>query len=106
MTESFASAARFYAEAVRDPWVPSHDRSPQLEAPAGVTVLGGENPPGIDTPEQRLALFRNSPALAKYNLHYVNAHASGGHFAHYENSDALIADIRATFRQLRRSSPV
>lgn len=102
VTESFASAARYYAEAVRHPWTPSHDRSPQLEAPAGVTFLGGENPPGINTPEQRIALFRSSPTIAKYNLHFVNAHAHGGHFAHYENPEALIGDIRATFRDLRR----
>jgi len=101
-TESFASAARFYAEAVRDPWKPSHERSPRLEAPVGLTFLGGENPPGIDTPEQRIELFRNSPAAANYNLHFVNAHPRGGHFAHYENPEALIGDIRATFRGLRR----
>lgn len=103
-TESFASAARIYAEGVRHPWRPSHDRSPRLEAPAGITFLGGENPPGIDTPEQRIALFRNSPAAANYNLHFVNAHPRGGHFAHYENPQALIGDIRATFRELRRSA--
>jgi microsomal epoxide hydrolase len=102
VTESFASAARYYAEAVHHRWEPSHDRTPQMEAPAGLTFLGGENPPGIDTPAQRIALFRNSPAVARYNLHYVNAHPHGGHFAHYENPEALIGDIRATFRELRR----
>ena len=101
VTECFASAARYYAEAVHHRWEASHERSPQLEAPAGITFLGGENPPGINTPEQRIALFRNSPAAAKYNLQYVNAHPHGGHFAHYENPEALIGDIRATFRGLR-----
>ncbi len=101
VTESFASAARFYAEAIHHRWQPSHDRTPRIEAPSGITFLGGENPPGIDTPEQRIALFRNSPAAANYNLHFVNAHAHGGHFAHYENAEACVADIRATFRGLR-----
>ena len=101
VTECFASAARYYAEAVHHRWEASHERSPQLEAPAGITFLGGENPPGINTPEQRIALFRNSPAAAKYNLQYVNAHPHGGHCAHYENPEALIGDIRATFRGLR-----
>ena len=60
-----------------------------------------ESPPGIDTPDQRIAMFRNSRAIGNYNLHYVNAHRHGGHFAHYENPEALIGDIRATFRNLR-----
>src|SRR3546814_1504950 len=30
-TECFASAARFYREAVLHPWVPSHDRTPRIE---------------------------------------------------------------------------
>lgn len=101
VTESFGSAARIYAQGAREPWQPAHDRSPRIEAPAGITFLGGENPPGIDTPEQRIALFQNSPAAANYNLHYVNAHPGGGHFAHYEAPDACIEDIRATFRGLR-----
>lgn len=101
VTESFASAARIYAEGVRHPWRPSHDRSPRIEAPAGLTFLGGENPPGVETPEQRIGLFRNSKGAADYNLHYINAHPRGGHFAHYENPEALIGDIRATFRDLR-----
>jgi microsomal epoxide hydrolase len=97
VTESFASAARYYREAVRHPWKPSHDRKPQKEAPSGITFLGGENPP-----EQRIALFKNSKAAQDYNLHFVNAHPTGGHFAHYENPEACIADIRATFRDLRK----
>jgi hypothetical protein len=63
--------------------------------------LGGENPPGITTPEQRIAAFRASAAAKNYNLQFVNAHAHGGHFAHYENPRACIEDIRATFRNLR-----
>ncbi|WP_336971128.1 epoxide hydrolase family protein [Sphingobium aromaticiconvertens] len=100
-TESFASAARFYAEAIHHRWRPSHDRKPVIQAPAGITFLGGENPPGIDTPAQRIALFKASTAIDNYDLHYVNAHPHGGHFAHYENPEACITDIRATFRDLR-----
>lgn len=100
-TESFASAARYYREAVLDPWRPSHDRSPRIEAPAGITFLGGENPPGITTPEQRVATFMNGPHARNYDLVQVKAHARGGHFAHYENPEACVADIRETFRGLR-----
>ena len=100
VTESFASSVRFYAEAIRQPWRPSHDRTPVIEAPMGVTFLQGENP--FDIPlEQRAAAFRDSAEARRYNLHFLNAHARGGHFAHYENPEACIADIRATFRELR-----
>lgn len=101
VTQSFGSSARLYAEAIRHPWSPAHDRSPRIEAPAGITFLGGENPPGVTSPEQRIAIFRNSPAAANYDLRFVNAHPTGGHFAHYENPQACIDDIRATFRTLR-----
>jgi hypothetical protein len=44
-TESFASAARFSAEAIHARCRPSHDRVPRIEAPTGITFLGGENAP-------------------------------------------------------------
>jgi pimeloyl-ACP methyl ester carboxylesterase len=100
VTESFVSSVRYYGDAVRHPWRPAHDRSPRVEAPTGITFLGGENPPGVTT-DTRAATFRASAAAADYNLHYVNAHPKGGHFGHYENPEACIADIRATFRGLR-----
>ncbi len=100
VTESFASAARYYADAALHPWVPAHNRSPRIEAPTGITFLGFENPPGITT-ENRVAAFTGSPLAKNYNLHFVNAYPSGGHFAHYENPEACIADIRSTFRNLR-----
>lgn len=99
-TESFASSARYYREAVLDPWRPSHDRMPRIEAPAGITFLGGENPPGISV-EQRIQGFLASPAAKNYNLHFINGHPSGGHFAHFENPEALVSDLRAMFRTLR-----
>ena len=36
-----------------------------------------------------------------WNTVNVRAHEHGGHFAPWENPDALIANIRATFRPLR-----
>lgn len=100
VTESFVSSVRFYGDAVRHPWRPAHDRLPCIEAPTGITFLGGENPPGVTT-ETRVAAFLATPAAAKYNLHFLNAHPTGGHFGHYENPQACIDDIRATFRGLR-----
>jgi microsomal epoxide hydrolase len=100
VTESFVSSARYYGDAVRHPWRPAHDRVPRVEAPTGITFLGGENPPGVTT-DTRVAAFLGTPAAKNYNLHYLNAHARGGHFGHYENPEACIDDIRATFRGLR-----
>src|SRR3546814_265059 len=94
-TECFASAARFYREAVLHPWVPSHDRTPRIEAPTGITLLGGENLPGMTT-EDRVQAFVKGPAAQNYNLHFLNTHPTGGHFAHYENPDACIAHIQNT----------
>jgi len=100
VTESFASSARIYREAVLQPWQPSHNRTPRIEAPTGITFLGGENPPGVTT-QNRVDIFRQSKQAGHYNLHFVNAHDSGGHFGYIENPAACIADIRATFSALR-----
>jgi pimeloyl-ACP methyl ester carboxylesterase len=100
LTESFVSSVRYYGDAVRYPWRPSHDRQPVIEAPTGITFLGGENPPGVTT-ERRVEAFLATPAAKNYNLHFVNAHERGGHFGHYENPEACIHDIRSTFRTLR-----
>lgn len=99
-TKSFVSSVRYYADAARYPWSPAHDRQPPVEAPTGLTFLGGEFPPGV-TMENRLDSFRASSQAAWFNLHYLNAHPTGGHFGHFENPEACIADIRATFRALR-----
>lgn len=99
-TDSFVSSARFYADAMHHPWSSSHGRTPMVEAPTGITFLGGENPPGIGTAD-RVAAFRAGPRAGSFNLHHLAAHATGGHFAHFENPDALAGDIRGTFRTLR-----
>src|SRR5690606_229878 len=89
VTESFGSSVRYYRDAVLHPGRPSHDRTPRVEAPTGITFLGGENPPGITT-ENRVEIFRNSSAAAGYNLQFVNAHEFGGHFGYLENPQACI----------------
>lgn len=100
VTESFLTSSRYYRDAVLQPWQPSHDRQPRVEAPTGITFLGGEDPPGIDT-DNRVAMFRQSERAGDFNLHYVNAHSFGGHFGYYENPQACIDDIRNTFASLR-----
>jgi hypothetical protein len=65
-----------------------------------MTFLGFENPPGVTT-EGRVDAWKKNPASAWFNSIYFKAHESGGHFASYENPEAVVEDIRATFRLLR-----
>ena len=100
-TESIGSSIRSYRNAVRYPWTPSHDRTPMMEAPAGFTFLAGDAyPPGTDV-TTRVAAFENGPTRALFNPIYTKAHEKGGHFVAFENPQAVIDDVRATFRGLR-----
>jgi pimeloyl-ACP methyl ester carboxylesterase len=102
VTQSIGTSIRMYRNAVRYPWVPSHNRQPVVEPPAGFTfLLGDAYPPGIDTVEERIAAFENGPTRSSFNVVNVNAHMKGGHFVHYENPEAFSSDLRETFRKLR-----
>jgi pimeloyl-ACP methyl ester carboxylesterase len=100
-TNSITSSIRSYANANRYPWTPSHDRTPIIEAPAGITFLGYENPPGVPTSQVAQRFLDNPREKPWYNPVYLNAHEHGGHFTAWENPQAVIEDIRATFRPLR-----
>ncbi|WP_336965233.1 epoxide hydrolase family protein [Sphingobium aquiterrae] len=100
LNESLPSSLRFYANAGLEPWRPSHGRHPLVEAPTGVTMLAGDLPEGVDL-ERVVARFRHSPRGAQYNIVHAAAHEKGGHFAHFQNPAAIVADIRATFRAVR-----
>jgi pimeloyl-ACP methyl ester carboxylesterase len=100
-TNSITSSIRSYANANRYPWTPSHDRTPIIEAPAGITFLGYENPPGVPTSEVVQRFLDNPTEKPWYNPVYLKAHEHGGHFTPWENPQAVIEDIRATFRPLR-----
>ncbi len=91
-TDSFASSLRFYSEAGNNPWKPSHDRTPVVEAPTGISFFRGDMAPG---PIDWTADY--------YNRTYVQIHESGGHFAPAEEPEAVVDDIRATFRPLRET---
>ena len=67
-----------------------HDRTPVVEAPTGITYLVPDTGQG-PTEEDR----------QYYNLVYTNTHPTGGHFAPYEEPDAVLQGIRETFRKLR-----
>jgi pimeloyl-ACP methyl ester carboxylesterase len=61
-----------------------------MEAPTGLTWFGPDLGSGAAT-----------AAAALYNVVYTGTHEHGGHFAPVEQPAAVIADIRATFRDLR-----
>lgn len=90
LANSFNTSARYYAEAAHNPWRPSHDGTPQITVPVGVTLLEGDNPGGLG---------RDTSGM--FNEHYTNTHPTGGHFAPMEEPEVVVEDIRATFRSLR-----
>jgi len=94
LTGSFHTSARYYAEAAHNPWKPSHDRMPAVEAPTAVTFLGGEKDPAV---ADSVAAFKASERAKVYNLSQVTAHPTGGHFGHYEEPEAVVAAIRSMF---------
>jgi microsomal epoxide hydrolase len=96
------TSIRTYANNNRYPWTPSHDRTPVIEAPTGITFVGYENPPGVHTPEQRVQHFLGSDRAAWYNHTNITAHPNGGHFIPWELPTEWTDDLRRTFRQVRR----
>jgi microsomal epoxide hydrolase len=99
-TGTAGSSMRAYADAARNPWKPAHDRVPVVQAPTGITFLGGENPPGVST-ERRVEMFNSGPRAGFFNTVYLNAHENGGHFGYFENPEAVLFDIRTMFRSRR-----
>lgn len=91
-TAAFASSVRYYAEAARHRWTPSHDRIPLIEVPTGLTIYRPDAPP--------LPLRGADPRL--FPLCFEKVRESGGHFAPAEEPAAFVEDVRATFRPLRR----
>ena len=90
VTQSFGTSARFYYEAAHNPWQPSHQRMPVVEAPVGVAVFHNE-----------LVIQPKRWAERYYNLKRWTQFPSGGHFAAMEEPAALIGDLRAFFGSLR-----
>lgn len=90
VTESYHTSARYYYEAAHNPWTPSHDRTPVVEAPVGIPILPAE----LTVPTRKWA-------ERYYNLKHWTRLPEGGHFAPMEVPDLLVADIRSFFRDLR-----
>ncbi|GAA1948426.1 epoxide hydrolase [Nocardioides panacihumi] len=92
VTQTYPSAARFYYEAATNPWQPAHDRTPVIQAPAGLSIFIDDNPPG--------AGFDWLPAIYAQVVHRAE-HKIGGHFGAMERPVDVVNDIRDTFRPLR-----
>ncbi|MFI6832070.1 epoxide hydrolase family protein [Kribbella sp. NPDC050241] len=95
------TSIRTYANNNRYPWTPSHDRTPAIEAPTGITFVGYEDPPGVSTPEERVQNFLNSDRAEWYNHVNLTAHPGGGHFIPWELPTEWTDDLRRTFRDYR-----
>ncbi|MBV9379356.1 MAG: epoxide hydrolase [Streptosporangiaceae bacterium] len=98
---AIASSVRTYANNNRYPWAPSHDRTPVIEAPTGITFVGYENPPGIHSPQERIESFLASDRAAWYNHVNIAAHPHGGHFIPWEIPEQWTTDLVRTFKQTR-----
>lgn len=90
VTDSYGTSARFYYEGFHDPWKPSHDRLPVVEAPTAIAVMPGE----LTRPPRKWA-------ERYYNLQRWTPMPAGGHFAAAEEPDAIVEDLRAFFRDKR-----
>jgi pimeloyl-ACP methyl ester carboxylesterase len=89
VTQSYGTSARYYYEAAHNPWTPVHDGMPVVEAPVGISVL----------PEEFISAPRRW-AQRYYNLKQKRYHASGGHYAAWEEPQAITMDVRDFFRTL------
>jgi pimeloyl-ACP methyl ester carboxylesterase len=97
---AIGTSMRYYANANRYPWTPSHDRRPVIEAPTGITFVGYENPPGVTT-GQRVEDFLRSDRAEWYQHVNLTAHDDGGHFIPWEIPEGWVADLRQTINVSR-----
>ncbi len=88
-TDAFVTSVRYYYEAAWNQWQPSHDRTPVVEAPTGITFHG---PGAPQEPSEQQREY--------WNFVHWDSHPAGGHFAPAEEPEAIVRGIRATFREL------
>jgi pimeloyl-ACP methyl ester carboxylesterase len=90
LTDSFVTSARFYAEAARNLWQPSHSRSPVVQAATGISYFTHDGTVGLGAGMESM-----------FNLVFQRTHERGGHFAPAEAPEAIVGDLREMFRPLR-----
>ena len=89
-TNSGGSSARYYYECTHNPWQPSHNRHPWVEAPTGVALF-----------ENDIFRLPKSWSEKNYNLKSYRRFPQGGHFAPMEQPDIIVSELREFFRALR-----
>ena len=89
-TGAFVTSARYYAEVAKNPWRPSHDRQPVVEAPTGITFLA-----------QDMTSQGRGWTEEYYNLVWTRARDRGGRFAAAERPAEIVEDIREALRPYR-----
>ena len=87
LTQSVGTSLRFYWETARQPWTPSHDRQPTIEAPTAFAVL----------PQDVFPLPRRI-VEEHVNLQQWSRLDRGGHFGAAEAPDLIVEDLRRFFR--------
>jgi len=90
VTESIGTSARYYYEGRLNPWRPSHDRQPVVDAPTGIIRF-----------ENDVCYWPRRVMERHYDIRRWTRIPSGGHFAPMEKPDILVDDLRAFFRPLR-----
>jgi pimeloyl-ACP methyl ester carboxylesterase len=90
-TEGFVSSVRYYRDATLTRWQPSHAGSPTVGVPTAVSVFRADV--AHVPPEEYLSTL--------YNLQQYRVHDQGGHYAHAEEPDIVVTDLRDAFRSLR-----
>ena len=73
-----------------NPWRPTHDRFPVVEAPTALGVYLSD-----------VILMPKRWSEKYYNLQQYRVHEKGGHFAPYEVPDVFLDDVTTFFQTFR-----
>jgi pimeloyl-ACP methyl ester carboxylesterase len=90
LTESFVTSARYYAEARRHPWQPSHHGQLVVNTPTGIALF-----------EKDLCHWPRRTMERCYDLRRYRRFPKGGHFCPMEEPQTVVDELRAFFRALR-----
>jgi pimeloyl-ACP methyl ester carboxylesterase len=93
VTQTIGTSARYYYEGAQNPWKPSHGGMPVVDTPTGIIRFDND-----------VCYFPRKVMERHYDIRRWTRVATGGHFAPMEQPDILVDDLRAFFRQLRRSA--
>ncbi|WP_327292786.1 epoxide hydrolase family protein [Streptomyces sp. NBC_01198] len=101
VTESIGTSIRAYKNASLYPPQPANKREPYVQAPASFTMQLGDAFPGVDSAEERIAIFKAGGGRFYGDVRDFYVHKEGGHFGPYENPEFWVDDLRDSYRKLR-----